>query len=428
MATSPSPLSFDSEPNITMATSFDFVPYDKIQVYFLEATLGPLTKLIKSIPGSMVDDSIVSINGFHTGIGFISGKVAFTIALEIESDNMVSAVIPKIIDNKVVWDGCGNVIKLGEFDPTYWDQSTYLCDISRKQFMKLKDSIFVKDGFVNANPYYSLFKVINDISIPSPVPLKSYPKGSIMNPLIKSSDCDDFAYFMIDRLQTMLNVKLNFATRPNYSSAGLVTNATPIKLDDDDPKILAFYSGMHQRILSAINQLTSICQTQQQPQPQNPTQMPVTTLISNEIDAALENMLTACGLKIYAGIKMNDPSIGYKLFNALVADAVDWSMIIYHGYDENNMQAYYEFPLRLQSGATITTKKGTSVPVYVQSPISIKYFKYPLLQSYDIVAPYKLLSMKAKRFNSKKILPIIISVLMVVFIILIIIRLYNLMM
>jgi hypothetical protein len=376
---------------VTRDTCFDFVPYDPIQVFFIEATLGPLASAMGKLKGNLFKDSFITVDGFHTGIGFVSNNISFSLGLEIISGDMKSALIPKM-DTKtqtVSWDGSQNAIYLRSLDPNYWSESAYLCTITRDQFMALKNSIFTKGGFLELNPYYALFKVINDVTPPSPTPSLSYPRGSIMNPFLKSADCDDFAYYCINYLNHTLSVKLEFATRPHYTSAALVTQNLPVKLKNDDPKIWQFYSGFNSRLLKDLNTLVADCN--------NNSPVNATT-----IKSALENVEKVCGPPILAALEMNDPSAAYALLSKVLKDIQNDLSIVFRSYDENNKMAYYAVNLIVQQTSTAPKTKAKipdgdapKVTTHIRSPLSIKYFQYPLKEPYPILEAPALEKLKA---------------------------------
>jgi hypothetical protein len=371
----------DSPAIVSGKTCFDFVPYDPIHVFFLEATLGPLATAMGRLKGTFFKDSFITVDAFHTGIGFISNNISFSLGLEIVSGNMMSALIPKL-DAKaqtVGWDGSQNAIYLRSLDPNYWSESAYICTITRDQFMDLKNSIFTKGGFLDLNPNYALFKVINDVTPPNSTPIPSYPHGSIMNPFLKSADCDDFAYYCINYLTNELSVKPEFATRPHYSSAALVTKNPPVKLKDGDPKIWQFYSTFKTKLLNDLNTLVADCN--------NNSPVKATT-----IESALENIEKVCGPPIIAALEMNDPSVAYALISKILNDFRNELSIVFRSYDENNKMAYYSVDLIIQQTSTAPKSKSKipdgaapQVITHIRSPLSIKYFQYPLKKPYAIL-------------------------------------------
>jgi hypothetical protein len=382
----------DLDAVVTEKTSFDFVPYEPIKVFFLEATLGPLTTAMSTLKANFFKDSIVTVDGFHTAIGFISGDISFSLGLEILSGDMRAAIMPKLntTTETVSWEGSENAIYLRSLNPNYWSDSSYLCTITRDDFMHLKNSIFVKGGFLDLNPYYALFKVINNATPPSPTPLLSYPHGSIMNPLLKSADCDDFSYYCINHLIHEHGVKLEFATRPYYTSAALVTNTEPKKLDDKNPLIWKFYSGLESKLLNDLNSLATFCNEN------SPVQGATT------IKNALANIGQVCGPSILAALESGDPSLAKAFYHKVLSDVQNFGTIVFRSYDENNKMAYYSVDLILQQTSIVPKTKANipdniapQVTQHIQSPLSIKYFQYPLKQPYQILEAPALEKLKA---------------------------------
>lgn len=393
---------------ITKATSFEFIPYADIQVFFLEATLGALSKEISKLQGMFYDHGIVSVDGFHTGIGFVCKDISFSLGLEIKG-GMKDAFFPTMntSNHTLSWSNADNEIWLRSLDPNYWVESSYICTITRDQFMKLKDSIYT--DYMPHNPQYCLFKVLNNVSTPSPAPTTSYIEGSIMNPYVMSSDCDDFAYYIINHIRKNLKVDLKFVTRPYYTSASLVTLGPPKQLLDNDPAIWAFYSGVGKQLVAYLNKFVAICNKGV------PLPHPATTL-----EEAIQNIEATCGLSIATAINSKDPVALYGLVHKLLGELEESLQhpptIIYRGYDRNHQLAYFSVPLMLQQTVPPSKSKTQPTQPTLRSPISLKYFEYPLKAPFPLLSGKALLALKSATSPCKAIyfLPVFIILFMLV--------------
>jgi len=190
---------------LTKDISFDFVPYDtSIRVFYLETPPSSFQKFASL----KTSDHDFSVNANHTGIGFVSGDIRFYMDFSAKG-GMPYAILPTISESgDIVWKNEA-VVSLGAFDGRHWLTSDYMCDISRDQFMKIKDLIL--DEFIPDNPIYALFAITPDDSV-----------QSMMNPIRRGSISDDFCFYVITTLQKRFEAKLEYITTPTYTFAGLV--------------------------------------------------------------------------------------------------------------------------------------------------------------------------------------------------------------
>jgi hypothetical protein len=131
-------------------------------------------------------------------------------------------------DNNIKWIN-ETGITIGELTPEYWDHSSYICTIDKKQFMK-----FVNDAlndYLIKHSAYVLFKLIS-------------PKGELQ---LDSSDCDDFVIYGIEYFRK-LGVAIDYVTYPKTISINLVGKVLN-KLDYNEEKdkniIVNFYKDFN---------------------------------------------------------------------------------------------------------------------------------------------------------------------------------------
>jgi len=149
----------------------------KFRVYYLEAPLSFLGERI----GIKFVDNLLSINGFHTGIGFQSldksRPFEFTFDEVIAKGFVISALLPTIGDGTLKWNNEPE-ITLGSFiDKFYWERSTYICTITSSQIVEIQN--WILNVWIPNNPIYSLISAINSKS-----------DSDVFNPIFRSSICD----------------------------------------------------------------------------------------------------------------------------------------------------------------------------------------------------------------------------------------------
>lgn len=239
-------ISVDNYKPFTKDVSFEFLDRNQpISVYYLEASLGLLSGLQNiPLPIPQAERSIFTVNGYHTGIGFVTrkgtGKYAFVLDL-IAPNGMVAAILPTIDGNTLTWNN-QTQITYNDIDNNYWDHSTYICDITRQNLIDLtKDILYT---YVPVHPLYTLFRVAKSPNI-----------QDLLNPEMTSTVCDDFAYFILNTLQKKYGAKVFYQTHPKINMAAFITNSEPKKLDpiQDKETILTFY----RTVLQGLNKLSS---------------------------------------------------------------------------------------------------------------------------------------------------------------------------
>jgi len=205
----------------------------KFRVYYLEAPLGFLKEKI----GIEYINNKLTVNGFHTGIGFqsIDESRHFELTLEaiVAKGFLISSLLPKITgsgdEGILEWNNQAE-IKIGSsIDISYWQKSTYVCTINSDQLLKIEN--WVLNNWIPNNPNYCLLSAINSIS-----------KEDIFNPIFRSSICDTFCYsilFFIQGVnggdQTDPMAELN---KTNNKLKVNIENVTPLNIS-----ILAFLSN-----------------------------------------------------------------------------------------------------------------------------------------------------------------------------------------
>jgi hypothetical protein len=229
------------EANFVNLTNFDFIDdNDDIKVFALEA---PLSLIPKKIINEL-ERMMITLNGYHTGIGFIIGNKSLIIDYTAVY-GMGGCFLPdekELCKGNLVWAN-NSYIEVGNQDEQkwsndqgYWKHSSYLTTINKKQFLSLRNSIL--DEFLVKNPYYVFFGV------------KSNTAGQIL----RDSICDSLLTFVIKTLQNPeINAEFNFLTYPYLSKANLITSK-PVKMldvknEDDKKSIVDFY----QKIYGVLN-------------------------------------------------------------------------------------------------------------------------------------------------------------------------------
>src|SRR5436305_13598317 len=100
-----------------------FSPNLKFRLYYLEAPLSFLGETV----GIQFVDNILTINGFHTGIGFQCTDAQFPI--EFTYDDVVakgfaiSSLLPEIVNNDLVWKNQPEITQGSFIDKIYWERS-----------------------------------------------------------------------------------------------------------------------------------------------------------------------------------------------------------------------------------------------------------------------------------------------------------------
>lgn len=237
-------ISVNNYKTFTKDVNFDFLDSNEnISVYYLEAKLSLLAGLDKiHLPIPESEKSIFSVNAYHTGVGFVTntknGKYAFVLDL-IAANGMINAILPTINNNTITWKN-QTQITYNDIDDNYWDNSTYICDITYNDFQNLKKDILNK--YIPVHQLYTLFRVAKSTSI-----------QDLLKPMMMSTVCDDFCFYILETLQKKYKAHVFYQTYPKINIAAFITNTTPKKLDPTQNKqaILNFYN----KLLQGINKI-----------------------------------------------------------------------------------------------------------------------------------------------------------------------------
>ena len=244
----------------------------KFRVYYLEAPLSFLGERI----GIQYVNNLLSINGFHTGIGFQctdkSRPYEFTFDEIVAQGFVISALLPQIIgtgpDATLKWNNQPQ-ITLGSFiDKFYWERSTYMCTITSSQLITVQN--WILKTWIPNNPIYSLLSAI-----------KSTSENDVFNPIFRSSICDTFCYSMLFFIQGVdggdqtdptyifitteqPNICIEYVTPSNLSIAAFVSSEPnsiiPVDFESNKLAIISFYIEFEAAINEAVNLETTIQQ------------------------------------------------------------------------------------------------------------------------------------------------------------------------
>lgn len=340
----------------TKDISFDFLPDEDIRVFYLEA---PLSIFHEHSVRATAGLSLVEVNGFHTGVGFQVGNMKFYLDYTAVG-SMFSALYPTGVDasGNPIWENA-TMVTIGELSSEYWEHSTYLCNITKKQFLNLRDKIL--NEFLPHNPSYALFCVAKSTDI-----------TDIGNPILRSSTCDDFVLYVIHTLHNM-KVQLDFITHPKMTIAAIISPTVKL-LDynnpDDKITILTFYNNI-QKVLAADEQAMKEAIDELEKETDRTKQL---ALLKNDI-TTVRNM----ALKIFS----------------------DFGTIIYYDYNSNNVMSYYSITLTDPTNSVyLAYNPSTLVP-------DVKYIDFN-----------KMLTMKASSYKKYDFaVPVIVSICIIILVI-----------
>lgn len=234
-------------------------PNLSFRMYYLEA---PISILGKETPTSL-SNKLLSPNLYHTGIGFQStdkgDPVEFTFDYELVTGFSFNAILPKIVDGKIIWNNETEVL-IGSFiDRSYWLKSTYIGTITNTDLVKMQK--YILESWNPANPIYSLFRGC----LPSPTDLQSTlpSRETIFNPYMRGSTCDDFCYSVFDYLIS-IGVCIEYVVPPMTNMNCLVApeeNAREVDYEQESGLILIWYSLLEENladIYDLYNQIDEI--------------------------------------------------------------------------------------------------------------------------------------------------------------------------
>jgi len=253
----------------TIATYVSFTSKNQIltfpsnlsfRVYYLESPLSLLGERI----GIQFVNNLLSINGFHTGIGFQCTNKAepyeFTYDEIVAGGFAINSLLPEIVDNDLVWNNTPEITQGSFIDKIYWERSTYLCTISSSQVVQIQN--WILDVWLPNNPIYSLLSAI-----------KSEAIDDVFNPIFRPSICDTFCYSLIYYIQNTnggnqvdpvfssqiegLKGCIEYETVPNVSVNAFVSNVPnsiiPVDYEENKQEIINFYILFEQEINAVVN-------------------------------------------------------------------------------------------------------------------------------------------------------------------------------
>ena len=235
---------------ITNSTNFDFlVDYEPIKVFYNESILGMATNIIdKILPPELQQSNLIQLNGYHTSVGFQSDSYAFTTDL-ICGKGMAGTLYPDIEGNTLIWNN-ENQLTYNDANSVmqntkipYWDRSTYITTITKKDFMNVLKDI---KKYLTTYPIYALFNVNLSSNV------------DLLHPDLHGLTCDSFAYFVLNKLQTY-GAKINIMTPPKSNIVTYV--ADHIKILDfskDKEEIITFYKNYKKLYKKIANEIVSI--------------------------------------------------------------------------------------------------------------------------------------------------------------------------
>ena len=138
-------------------------------------------------------------------MGFVvkNGTEQIQFYIELTADGNI--LMPVDIDN-LIWNN-KTIIRMND-NMDYWEKSTYVCSITKKQLIHIRD--WIVDIFKPTHSFYAPFNIVNDI------------KTTYNNPISRSSICTDFCTEMFQFIQKDLKVSLNFITMPKAMLVNLI--------------------------------------------------------------------------------------------------------------------------------------------------------------------------------------------------------------
>lgn len=208
----------------------------QFRVYYLEA---PLSVLSDTLVNAGVISSLVEFNIFHSGIGFqaISEEKPFEFTFDYNIINgfNIQALVPQIINDEIVWNNEAAAF-LGNFiDRDYWNHSTYLATVTGDQLILIQEWII--NTWSVENPNYVLFSGSS-----------SEERRDLFNPVMRSADCYDFAYALIDFIKNSLFICIDYAVVPNLTIAAFISSfpgsIVPVDFEANRDEIITFFQGV----------------------------------------------------------------------------------------------------------------------------------------------------------------------------------------
>nr|QBK90269.1 MAG: hypothetical protein LCPAC102_01820 [Pithovirus LCPAC102] len=244
----------DEIPLYVPFTSFDqiikFPSNLNFRVYYLEA---PISILSQNVLSQDILNDIIDINIFHSGIGFqstdINNPIEFTLDYNIINGLNITSLFPTIIqspngDENLIWNNEAAPFIGNHIDRDYWFQSKYIATISSSQLHNIEK--WVLQSWIPQNPIYVLFSGS-----------KSNKRESLFNPFMRSSDCYDFAYFMIEFMKDSLKICIDYATVPNITIATFISSfpgsIVPVSFEENKNDIIEFYRNVNIFIQNIID-------------------------------------------------------------------------------------------------------------------------------------------------------------------------------
>lgn len=241
---------------ISPSQILNFGPNSKFRVYYLESALSILSNTILDLG---VINNVIEVNIFHSGIGFQSidptNQIEFTFDYNILQGFNATSLIPQINDNNLRWNTTNqddnSVIRwnnqsgvfLGSYiDRKYWQHSTYVTLVTGKELIAIQN--WILNIWNPQNPIYVLFAGIKSV--------ETYD-----NPIMRSSNCYDFTYDIIDFIDNSLKVCIDYVTVPNITISAFIEtfpgSIRPINFNQYRDQIIEFYTTLSNYINNNIN-------------------------------------------------------------------------------------------------------------------------------------------------------------------------------
>ncbi len=213
-----------------------FPSTSQFRIFYLEA---PLSVLSDALVNAGIINSLVEFNIFHSGIGFQAVNerqpFEFTFDYNIINGFNIQALVPTIVDNEIIWNNQAAPF-LGTFiDRDYWNHSTYIATVTGDQLIHIQQ--WILNTWSPQNPNYVLFSGV-----------ASDQRQDLFNPIMRSSDCYDFAYGLINFMKQSLFICIDYAVVSNLTIASLVSSfpgsIVPVDFETNRTEILAFFQGV----------------------------------------------------------------------------------------------------------------------------------------------------------------------------------------
>ncbi len=294
-------------------------PNLNFEIYYLEA---PLSILGKTVAIDFIDN-LVSINGYHTGVGVKSTNsdqpYEFTFDMVLANGFVISSFIPTITENdELIWNDAAQVT-LGDYiDRDYWVKSTYITTITSDDLIVLQE--WILNDWLPSNPIYSIASGS-----------KSNSQNDIFNPFFRPSLCDTFCYAVFSFLSginfgtllspTYLTTKIapldrciDYTVVPQFTLMTFIEPYdgafVPVDFESEKSQIVAFYRRLIEIIRSIIQ-------------------------FDDIIGEAIEDI-----------VESDEPEVQFRLIRnelftsiLIVSDAYsNFSTIYYRGYNGNQIQ------------------------------------------------------------------------------------------